>query len=148
MNIFELALLVLILAVGYFAGQYLGALIGVPGWILGFAVGSGSTVLVYGAIVRWTNGDRANHPAGKPVWKKNMNAEEVAQLIERFLEGQSLYPQEWNDFVDTPQEDPAINVCRKECEELDPLVNRPGEPDPDAVVHLRRFIERLRSSRI
>ena len=37
------------------------------------------------------------------MWKKNMNREEVAQLIERFLEDRSLYPQEWNDFVDASQ---------------------------------------------
>jgi hypothetical protein len=36
------------------------------------------------------------------MWKRNMICEETAQLIERFLNGQCLYAQEWNDFVDTP----------------------------------------------
>jgi hypothetical protein len=79
------------------------------------------------------------------MWKKNMNREEVAQSIERFLENRSRYPQEWNDFVDTPQEDSVIENYRRECYELDPLVNRPGVPDPDAVARLKGIIERLRS---
>jgi hypothetical protein len=82
------------------------------------------------------------------MWKKNMNSEEVAQLIERFLERRSLYPQEWNDFVDTPQEDSVIENYRRQCDELDPLVNSPGVPDPDAVARLKGIIERLRSARV
>lgn len=82
---------------------------------------------------------------GAPMWKKNMNSEEAAQIIERFLENKGLYPQEWNDFVDTPQLDKTIEGYRSQCYELDPLVNRPGSPDPDAVVRLKLIIERLRS---
>jgi hypothetical protein len=78
------------------------------------------------------------------MWKKNMNNEEAAQLIERFLERRSLYPQEWNDFVDTSQEDGVIENYRRQCGELDPLVNRPGVPDPDAVARLQEIIEGLR----
>ena len=74
-----------------------------------------------------------------------MNREEVGQLIERFLGNRPEYPQEWNDFVDTPQLDGVIENYRRQCDELDPLVNRPGEPDPDAVVRLKGIIERLRS---
>jgi len=29
----------------------------------------------------------------------------MADVIERFLDDKRLYPQEWNDFVDTPQYD-------------------------------------------
>jgi len=79
------------------------------------------------------------------MWKKNMSLPEVAQLIERFLENTSLYPQEWNDFVDTPQQYEMVNVYRKRCYELDPLVNRPGDPDLEAVAELRSMIETLRS---
>jgi hypothetical protein len=78
--------------------------------------------------------------------KKNMNAEDVAQLIERFLANQSLYPQEWNDFVDTPQKDPAIESYRKECDELAPRVNRQGELERNAIARLRKIIEQLRST--
>ena len=74
-----------------------------------------------------------------------MNREEVAQLIERFLENKCRYPQEWNDFVDTPQQDSVIENYRRQCYELDPLVNRPGVSDPDAVAGLKAIIERLRS---
>lgn len=84
----------------------------------------------------------------KSMWKKNMNSEEVAQLIERFLENRSLYPQEWNDFVDTPQKDSVIENHRRQCYELDPLVNCPGVQDPDAVARLKGIIERLRSGRV
>ena len=80
------------------------------------------------------------------MWKKNMNRQEAAGVIERFLEGRSLYPQEWNDFVDTPQEDSVIETCRQQCYGLDPLLNRPGTPDSSALNDLKRALERLRSS--
>ena len=79
------------------------------------------------------------------MWKRNMNTLEVAHLIERFLENKSLYSQEWNDFVDTSQDDQVVNGYRKRCYELDPLVNRPDEPDPKAVAELRGIINELRS---
>jgi len=80
------------------------------------------------------------------MWKKNMNREDVAQLIERFLENKSEYPQEWNDFVDTPQKDSVIEKYRRQCDELDPFVNRPEAPEPDAVARLKRIVDRLRSA--
>ena len=77
------------------------------------------------------------------MWKKAMNLLEVADLIERFLEKKPLYRQEWTDFVDTSQRDPVVNAFRKRCYELDPLVNRPGYPDAEAVSALRSMIEEL-----
>ena len=79
------------------------------------------------------------------MWKANMSPEEAAQVVERFLEKRSLYPQEWNDFVDTPQTDGMVEAYRRECYELDPQVNRPGSPDPNATERLRAIVERLRS---
>jgi hypothetical protein len=73
-----------------------------------------------------------------------MNREEVAQLIERFLENRSLYPQEWNDFVDTQQKDKVIDKYRRECDGLDPLVNSPEDPDPEAIARLKEIINQLR----
>jgi hypothetical protein len=78
------------------------------------------------------------------MWKKTMNLLEVAELIERFLEKKPLYRQEWTDFVDTPQRDPVVNAYRKRCYELDPLVNRPGEPEPEAVSELQTIVQELR----
>ena len=78
------------------------------------------------------------------MWKKNMTTGEAAQIIERFLENRSLYPQEWNDFVETPQNDIKLDIYRKRCHQLDPLVNRPGEMDPTAVAELRSMIDELR----
>ena len=59
-----------------------------------------------------------------------MSGEEAAQVIERFVEGCSRYPQEWNDFVETPQRDKTFEGYRRQCYELGPLVNRPGDMDP------------------
>lgn len=78
------------------------------------------------------------------MWKRNMNAEETAQVIERFLDSRSLYPQEWNDFVETPQWDKTIEHYRQQCHQLDPLVNRPGSPDATAIAKLKSIIGQLR----
>jgi len=77
--------------------------------------------------------------------KRNLTLSDVADVIERFLEGRSLYPQEWNDFVDTAQQDKDVEASRRRCDELDWLVNRPGEPDKDAVIELRSMVETLRA---
>ena len=87
-------------------------------------------------VLMWPRGRKDN---------RDRNALEVAQVIERFLDGNSLYPQEWNDFVESSLRDKKLDVYRKRCDELDPLVNRPGDPDPDAVSELRSLIETLRS---
>lgn len=73
-----------------------------------------------------------------------MNEPEIADLIDRFLNNASLYPQEWNDFVDTPQPEQRTDAYRKRCYELDPLVNRPGNQDPNSVAELKSMIDILR----
>lgn len=78
--------------------------------------------------------------------KRSKNALEVADIIERFLQGESLYPQEWNDFVEASQRDKKIDAYRRRCYQLDPLVNRPGEMDPKAVAELKTMIDELRKS--
>jgi hypothetical protein len=77
-------------------------------------------------------------------WEKRMTLLDASQLIERFLQKRSHYPQEWNDFVDTPQRDPKVEVFRKRCYQLDPLVNRPGGPDADALRELRSIVQELK----
>ncbi len=69
---------------------------------------------------------------------------EIADLIERFLGDRLAYPQEWNDFVECPQSDEAVEVYRKRCYELDPLVNRPAPIDEVAVAELRGIVDKLR----
>jgi hypothetical protein len=81
--------------------------------------------------------------AGK--WKGDMRPEEEAQVIERFLAETELYPFEWTDFAETKQQDPRVERYRKRCDELSPLVNRPGEMDDTAVAELRSIIQELRS---
>ncbi len=79
------------------------------------------------------------------MWTKNMSSEEAAAVVERFLEDRSLYPQEWNDFVETPQNDRVVEGYRRQCYELDALVNRPGDVDSKAVEQLKSIIKSLRS---
>lgn len=79
------------------------------------------------------------------MWNKNMSPEDAALLIQRFLEGKDQYPQEWNDFVETPQRNQRVENYRGQCYDLDPLVNRPGTPDPAAVARLREIISLLRA---
>jgi hypothetical protein len=76
---------------------------------------------------------------------RSKNALEVADIIAPFLDRTSLYPQEWNDFVECSQRDKKIDVYRKRCYQLDPLVNRPGDPDQNAVTELRSMIDELRT---
>jgi hypothetical protein len=77
---------------------------------------------------------------------KPKTAAEIADLIERFLNGTSLYSQEWNDFVEHSQPDRNLETYRKRCDELDPLVNCPDPQDAQALAELRRIVAELRSS--
>jgi len=70
--------------------------------------------------------------------------QEMADIIERFLDGKSRYPQEWNGFVEVSQWNKNTDKFRKRCDELDPLVNRPGDQDAEAVSELRSIIKELR----
>lgn len=73
-----------------------------------------------------------------------MSPEEAAGVIERFIDGpgDSI---EWCDFAETRQRDPRIELYRKRCDKLSPLVNRPGEMDGTAVAELRSIARELRS---
>jgi hypothetical protein len=81
------------------------------------------------------------------MWKSDMNSLEAAAVIERFLQSKSLYPQEWNDFVDTPQKRIEVENIRRRCYELDPLVNRPGSSDPIALAELESIASTLQTKR-
>ena len=76
--------------------------------------------------------------------RREKTGPEIADIIERFLDGRSLYPQEWNDFVEIPQRQENLEAYRKRCDQLDPLVNRPGDMDPAAVAELKSMIKELR----
>jgi hypothetical protein len=75
---------------------------------------------------------------------KPKTATEMANIIERFLNGTSLYPQEWNDFVECSHPDRNLDSYRKRCEELDPLVNCPDPQDVKALAELRSMVDELR----
>jgi len=75
-----------------------------------------------------------------------LRGSEAADLIGRFLEGNLSYPQEWNDFVDRGRRvEQQVEPYRDRCDQLDPLVNRPGLPDPEALAELRRIVTVLRT---
>jgi hypothetical protein len=76
---------------------------------------------------------------------KPKTATEIADLIERFVNGKSLYPQEWNDFVESRHPDGKLDLYRKRCDELDPQVNCPDPQDAKALAELRRMVDELRS---
>jgi hypothetical protein len=78
-------------------------------------------------------------------WNANMTLRDTACLIERFLEDRPQYAQEWNDFVDTPQRDEKVEVYRRRCYELDPLISQPGKPNPEATAELRSIIAAIKS---
>lgn len=72
---------------------------------------------------------------------------EIAYLIERFLDSQLVYPQEWNDFVECRQESADSEIYRRICYDLDPLVNCPPPQDPGAIQQLRSLTRELRRNR-
>jgi len=76
--------------------------------------------------------------------RKPRTATEIAGIIERFLDGSSLYPQEWNDFVECPERDERLDPYRRKCYELDSLVNCPAPQNPKAITELRNMVEELR----
>ena len=78
---------------------------------------------------------------------RRMGVEDVAELVERDWDGGSRYPEEWKAFVDTRQKDAVIEGVRRQGDALDPLVNRPGGADPDALARLRDIVARLRYGR-
>jgi hypothetical protein len=43
---------------------------------------------------------------------------QIADIIERFLSGSGLYPQEFNDFIDCSLSDPRLDAFRQRCETL------------------------------
>ena len=79
--------------------------------------------------------------AHRSKWK---TAGEIADLIERFLNGTSFYPQEWNDFVECNHPDKMLDSYRKRCSLLDPRVNSAEPQDPKALDELRSIVQEIR----
>jgi hypothetical protein len=76
--------------------------------------------------------------------RRGKTAGEIAGIIERFLNDASLYPQEWNDFIERRQPNAELDCYRKRCDTLDPLVNSPEPQDSDAIAELRNMVSELR----
>jgi hypothetical protein len=73
-----------------------------------------------------------------------MSPEQAAQVIERFLIG-TANSIEWCDFAETRQKNPKIEHYRNRCDELSPLVNKPGEMNKAAVAELKTIVDELRA---
>lgn len=69
--------------------------------------------------------------------RKNLTVHDVGHIIERFLADSPRYAQEWNDFVEGKQRRPESERLRRRCNELDPLVNGPGDVAEAALAELR-----------
>ena len=46
---------------------------------------------------------------------RNKTADEIADLIERFVSGRNEYFREWNEFVECSMRDSKLNGIRKQC---------------------------------
>jgi hypothetical protein len=77
--------------------------------------------------------------------RKALSATDAANIIERFLDYRSIYPQEWNDFVEGLSVESNVEKYRKRSYELDPVVNTPDRPNEDAIRELREMVEALRA---
>jgi hypothetical protein len=80
----------------------------------------------------------------RPSGRKSTNATEIAGIVARFPSGTTLYPQEWNDFIECRHPDAHLDSYRQRCYELDPLVNSPGAQDTKALAELRGMVGELR----
>jgi hypothetical protein len=65
--------------------------------------------------------------------------------VQRFLDGTSVYPDEWNDFIKRENPSVRLDSYRRRCLDLDPFVNRTAQPDPKAQAELRKMVEELRT---
>ncbi|MFZ3264374.1 MAG: hypothetical protein WA172_10270 [Terriglobales bacterium] len=54
--------------------------------------------------------------------RQSMNEEDVANLLQRRLDGAVGGSQEWANFVDVPFKNPHLETIRKRCAEFDSLV--------------------------
>ena len=73
-----------------------------------------------------------------------VSARELADLIERLLNGTSGDSEEWLDFVGTERPDSLLEPYRRRCAELSLQVIPPNPQDPAAVAELRNMVGELR----
>ncbi len=77
--------------------------------------------------------------------RKAKNPAEIADIVQRFLDGTSVYPDEWNDFIKRENPNVRLDSYRRRCLDLDPFVNRTAQPDPKTQAELRKMVEELRT---
>ena len=74
---------------------------------------------------------------------------QVADIIERFLSDSSLYPQEFNDFIDCGLSDSQLDAYRERCEMLHSdfesrLAERDLQREASATKELEQIVVELR----
>jgi hypothetical protein len=77
--------------------------------------------------------------------RRDLSREQIADLIERFLNNQLAHPQEWNDFIDCSQKSVQMDRYRKVCYEFDPLVNSHEPQDLVALERLQNLVIELQN---
>lgn len=73
---------------------------------------------------------------------KPKSAAEIASLVERFLNGTSLYPAEWHDFVERRHPDLKLDSYRQRCADLTRQIESSEAPDPR--IALQGIVDELR----
>ena len=73
----------------------------------------------------WLPPARVQKPAYSPAGYRSLAMSgttktpgQMADIIERFLSGSGLYPQEFNDFIDCSLANPKLDAYRQQCEVL------------------------------
>ena len=72
--------------------------------------------------------------------RQSMNDQDVADLLERRLNGAVGQSREWANFVDVPFKNPHLEAIRKRCLEFDSLVSEERRSS------LKDLIQELRTS--
>ena len=79
---------------------------------------------------------------------KELTAEDVADIIERFLDGTSRDRWEWDDFISVPLTDPVLEAVRQRCGQVRDDFPPPtgiGYCGPEGEELLRKLAEGLRN---
>jgi|SRR5277367_2016067 len=71
--------------------------------------------------------------------RQRMNDQDIADLLERRLEGAVGQSNEWANFVDASFKDPRLETIRRRCSEFDSLVTEERRSDlKDLIQELRK----------
>lgn len=58
-------------------------------------------------------------------------------MVEGFVSGKSLYPEEWQDFVASTHADIELNLCRKRCADFTVQLEPSNAQDPNVLAEIK-----------